>query len=126
MASADNKCCSIITHMCVYRLGFSFEFYVVRFVYGFYPYEKISWGQLPRFDCLTPVLEHTLRFILTLKVRFAVHNIPIMLSLLTQLFFCILQHSILMSVAGEDTAPVDVADMHLLPTVTYCEVYKES
>jgi hypothetical protein len=31
-----------------------------------------------------------------------------------------------MSVAGEDTAPVVVADMHLLPTVTYCEVYKES
>jgi hypothetical protein len=86
MASADNKCCFIITHMCVYRLGFSFEFYVVRFMDGFYPYEKISWGQLPRFNCLNTVLEHTLCSILTLKVRFAVHNIPIMLSLLTQLF----------------------------------------
>lgn len=31
-----------------------------------------------------------------------------------------------MSVAGEDAAPVVVAVMYLLPTVTYCEVYKES
>jgi hypothetical protein len=86
MVSADNKCCFIITYMCVYRLGFSFEFYVVRFMDGFYPYEKISWGQLPRFNCLNPVLEHTFCSILTLKVRFAVHNISMMLSLLTPLF----------------------------------------
>lgn len=86
MVSADNKCSLIIIHMCVYRLGFSFEFYVVRFMDGFYPYEKISWGQLPRFNCLNPVLEHTLCSILTLKVRFAIHNIPIMLSFLTQIF----------------------------------------
>lgn len=62
------KCCFIITCMCVCRLGFSFEFYVVRFMDKFYPYEKISWGQLPRLNCLNPVLENTLCSILTLKV----------------------------------------------------------
>jgi hypothetical protein len=41
---------------------------------------------LPRFNCLNPVLEHTFCSILTLKVRFAVHNISMMLSLLTPLF----------------------------------------
>ncbi|KAI7893009.1 uncharacterized protein EV154DRAFT_417640 [Mucor mucedo] len=75
----------------------SFEFYNVRFIYGLYPYEKISWGQLPRLNSSNLVLEHTLCSILTLK------------------------HSMLMSVAGEDTAPITVTDMHLLPTVTYCE-----
>lgn len=40
-------------------------------------------------------------------------------------FFCILQHSMLMSVAGEDAAPAVVTDMLLWPTATYCEVYKK-
>ncbi|RCH96446.1 hypothetical protein CU097_014714 [Rhizopus azygosporus] len=47
--------------------GFSFEVYIVRHANDYYPYEKITWGELPRFSKVDDVLMHALRSMLTLK-----------------------------------------------------------
>lgn len=107
-------------------LGFNFEFYIVRLVEGFYAYEKIIWGELPHFSYISSVLEHALCSLLTLKVIFAYilyTNAVIFIN--PSFFFCILQHSMEMSVVGEDTLPTSLNDMRILPTVTYCQVYRE-
>ncbi|KAG1491129.1 hypothetical protein G6F47_010045 [Rhizopus delemar] len=56
-----------------------------------------------------------------LKITSAAHK-HITFGVLIYGKMCCTQHTM----AGEDTTPVDVTDMHLLPIVTYCEVYKES
>ncbi|KAG0738663.1 hypothetical protein G6F23_009515 [Rhizopus arrhizus] len=85
--------------------GFSFEVYIVRYVDGYYPYEKITWGELPRFNKVNGVLTHALRSMLTLK------------------------HSMELSLADIDTNdnnPDGLIESNLLPTVSYTMIYKEA
>ncbi|KAG1300076.1 hypothetical protein G6F66_000281 [Rhizopus arrhizus] len=85
--------------------GFSFEVYIVRYVDGYYPYEKITWGELPRFNKVNGVLTHALCSMLTLK------------------------HSMELSLADIDTNdnnPDGLIESDLLPTVSYTMIYKEA
>ncbi|KAG2205799.1 hypothetical protein INT47_003982 [Mucor saturninus] len=49
------------------KCSFAFEVYIVRYIDGYYPYEKITWGELPRFNKVNDVLPHAIRSMLTLK-----------------------------------------------------------
>ncbi|KAG1144517.1 hypothetical protein G6F37_006159 [Rhizopus arrhizus] len=85
--------------------GFSFEVYIVRYINGYYPYEKITWGELPRFNKVDDVLTHALRSMLTLK------------------------HSMQLSLAdtdANDNNPDTRIETNLLPTVSYITIYKEA
>ncbi|EIE76717.1 hypothetical protein RO3G_01421 [Rhizopus delemar RA 99-880] len=81
--------------------GFSFEVYIVRFLNGYYPYEKVTWGELPRFNKVDGILIHALRSMLILK------------------------HSMEQSLADPDVNPGSLIESNLLPTVSYIMVYKD-
>ncbi|KAG1046439.1 hypothetical protein G6F43_011077 [Rhizopus delemar] len=81
--------------------GFSFEVYIVRFINGHYPYEKITWGELPRFNRIDGILTHALKSMLTLK------------------------HSMEQSLADPDANSGSLIESNLLPTVSYTMVYKD-
>ncbi|KAI7892565.1 uncharacterized protein EV154DRAFT_418383 [Mucor mucedo] len=85
-------------------IRFTFEVYIVRYIDGYYPYEKITWGELPRFNKVNDVLPHALRSLLTLK------------------------HSMELSLANIDTTDNNsdnLTESNLLPTVSYTMFYKE-
>ncbi|KAG1150367.1 hypothetical protein G6F37_011215 [Rhizopus arrhizus] len=85
--------------------GFSFEVYIVRYVDGYYPYEKITWGEPPRFNKVNGVLTHALRSMLTLK-----HSMELSLA----------------DINTNDNNPDGLIESNLLPTVSYTMIYKEA